>query len=220
MNVKDIRRSNMRALCKSVGGIRAMAKVTGKSQSQMSQLIGINPTKNIGDRIAATVEKVFKKPSGWLDGLNPGVAEPEIEYQLTSHFVNHQPVPLVTWEQAKKWLKGKGSELPKSYLRMLAATSDTSNKSIALEIDNDTMENSVGTTFPVGSIIIIDTKADVYNGAYVIAKLPDGNITFKQYIQDGSHYFLKPLNPRYSFIEIPSTSVIVGVVRQLMMEFP
>lgn len=67
MNVKVIRRENMRALAKSAGGISKLALRLGKSQSQISHLIGTSPIKNIGDKVAAQIEAVFGKPPGWLD---------------------------------------------------------------------------------------------------------------------------------------------------------
>lgn len=67
MNVKSIRRENVRALAKSVGGISRLAIRLNKSQSQVSHLIGTSPIKNIGDKIASQIEIIFGKPAGWLD---------------------------------------------------------------------------------------------------------------------------------------------------------
>ncbi|MEM1243461.1 MAG: hypothetical protein AAGG80_01430, partial [Pseudomonadota bacterium] len=67
MNVKDIRRINLRSLAQKVGGITSVAKILGKSQSQISHLIGANPVKNIGDNLAQQIERCFNKPPGWLD---------------------------------------------------------------------------------------------------------------------------------------------------------
>src|ERR1700730_396329 len=100
MNVKHTRRENMRALSRSIGGISALAKRLGKSQSQISQLIGITPAKNIGDKIAAQVEKSFNKPLGWLDKDHYGVQETQAVYAIApeSQMQVHW-IPVIPWEK-------------------------------------------------------------------------------------------------------------------------
>ena len=62
MNIKDIRRKNLRKLARLVGGITDLSEHLDRSQSQISHLIGNSPIKNIGDRLASHIEKVFNKP--------------------------------------------------------------------------------------------------------------------------------------------------------------
>lgn len=71
MDVYKIRLLNLRALARQEGGITALADRLDKSQSRISQLIGINPIKNIGSRTAREVERKFKKSEGWMDQLHP-----------------------------------------------------------------------------------------------------------------------------------------------------
>lgn len=67
MKREDIRRKNARALAESVGGIAEFGRKTEMETSQVSQIIGKNPTKNIGNLIAARIEKAFELPEGALD---------------------------------------------------------------------------------------------------------------------------------------------------------
>lgn len=55
------------------GAITAAAERLGKSQGQVSHFGGKSPIKNIGDDIAAEIEKAWVKPLGWLD--QPGREE-------------------------------------------------------------------------------------------------------------------------------------------------
>jgi|APCry1669188910_1035180.scaffolds.fasta_scaffold01553_11 hypothetical protein len=71
MDITEIRRKNARYLSTTVGGINAFSEKTGKSQSQISSLIGKSPIKNIGNKIACEIEKAFHKPKGWLDNVHP-----------------------------------------------------------------------------------------------------------------------------------------------------
>ncbi len=104
MNSKDIRRENLRALAKSIGGITALARMLGKSQSQISHLIGQNPIKNIGDRLAGQIEKVFSKAHGWLDHEHPELVKLlGIDSSLQKRGFNIEWVPLI---HCNKFLTG------------------------------------------------------------------------------------------------------------------
>jgi len=67
MDIKEIRRKNMRALSEQIGGIPAMAEKLDKDQNQIRHLIGNNPSRGIGHKIARELEAAFSKPTGWLD---------------------------------------------------------------------------------------------------------------------------------------------------------
>ncbi|NOV24183.1 hypothetical protein E5S69_11735 [Cupriavidus necator] len=63
----EIRRENARLLANEVGQPADLARRLGMSDSQMGQLIGRNPVRNIGPRVARRIEEVCGKPEGWLD---------------------------------------------------------------------------------------------------------------------------------------------------------
>lgn len=67
MAIEDIRRENARVLAKKAGGPARFAEKTGMSDSQVSQIIGKNPTKNIGGNVARKIEDAFSLPKGWMD---------------------------------------------------------------------------------------------------------------------------------------------------------
>lgn len=59
---------NFRALIGTANGaITAAAQRLKKPQGQVSHFGGRNPTKVIGDQIAAEIEEAWGLPSGWLD---------------------------------------------------------------------------------------------------------------------------------------------------------
>lgn len=74
MKREDIRRENARALAETAGGLAAFARLTGMEPSQVSQLIGKKPSKNIGNMIAQRIERAFGLTDGQLD--HHAVAEP------------------------------------------------------------------------------------------------------------------------------------------------
>ncbi|MET3135288.1 phage repressor protein C with HTH and peptisase S24 domain [Oxalobacteraceae bacterium GrIS 1.11] len=67
MKREDIRRENARALAAKVGGLAEFGRKTGMENSQVSQLIGKTPTKNIGNMIAQRIESAFELEVGSLD---------------------------------------------------------------------------------------------------------------------------------------------------------
>jgi transcriptional regulator with XRE-family HTH domain len=71
--IDKINLENARFLAKSLAspgaetGIAAFANKLDMSVSQASQLLGANPTKNIGRSMARRIENAFSLPAGWLD---------------------------------------------------------------------------------------------------------------------------------------------------------
>lgn len=60
-----------------------------------------------------------------------------------------------------------------------------------------------GKTYPSGCVIYIDPEqaGGVTSGDRVIAKLiNDNSVTFKVFVEDAGHRYLKPLNPQYPII--------------------
>ncbi len=211
MNVKDIRRENMRALARSIGGISAIADKMGKSQGQISHLIGSTPIKNIGDRIAAQVEEAFDKPPGWLDKPHPEVSE------TAAYYDNYQTVPLIYWEQIQTWRQKDQFDREEVRYWVGSSIARMSTHAFAVEVQDDSMEASSGVSFPIGSIILVDPDIKASSGAFVVASTNKAvKPTFKQFILDGGKHLLKPLNPRYPIHDLSSSYEIYGVVRQVM----
>lgn len=67
MTREEIRRENARSLADSVGGQTEFGRALNMVPSQVNQLIGKTPVKNIGNSIAKRIEQAFNKPDGWLD---------------------------------------------------------------------------------------------------------------------------------------------------------
>lgn len=67
MKREDVRRENARELARTIGGLAEFGRTLEMEGSQVSQLIGKNPVKNIGNSIARRIERAFSKPEGWID---------------------------------------------------------------------------------------------------------------------------------------------------------
>lgn len=221
MNVKEIRKQNMRMLAELIGGITPMANLLGKSQSQISHLIGKKPIKNIGDRIAAQIEVVFNKPHGWMDHIHQS-PDDEIIYKnkRDEKFVPCF-VPLLSWSQVGNWPNEKTKQVAEGGAQHIPVIAKLSKYAFAVRVQGDSMESpSGGVSFPDGCIIIADPDYVASNRTFVVARVGnEKEATFKQLITDGNKRYLKPLNPRYPIIEVSGAVTYCGVVRQMFMEF-
>lgn len=63
----EICRENARALARDVGGVSRLAEMISVSPSQMSQIIGPNPVRNMGAPTSRRIEQAFNLPEGWMD---------------------------------------------------------------------------------------------------------------------------------------------------------
>jgi len=78
MTREIVRRENARALAAKIGGPAEFARKTEMSDSQVSQIIGKTPKKNIGNIIAKRIEDAFGLPCGWLDNSQLELSEDEL----------------------------------------------------------------------------------------------------------------------------------------------
>lgn len=220
MNVKEIRRKNLRGLARAIGGVTQLAKHLGKTQSQISHLIGTNPVKNIGDRFASHVEKIFEKSTGWLDQEHHDIQEASGIYHATPLRRAYFQVPIISWREAEAWLKAPEQYTAKSFSSTIIVSIQLSPQAFALKVDGDIMESTYSTSFPRESMIILDTDQPAQNGSYVLAKIAnETGLIFRQLIIDGNKRYLKPLNLRYPIIELPAQGMIYAIVKMMLMEF-
>lgn len=70
MDINEIRLENARSLAKKLDPeypIKALATKLDKATSLISNYIGKNPTKRIGNQVARDIELAFDLPRGWMD---------------------------------------------------------------------------------------------------------------------------------------------------------
>ena len=122
-------------------------------------------------------------------------------------------VPLISWVQAGDWSDAIDNLTPGEGER-ITTTYKPRKHTYGLRIKGDSMEPK----FPMGCIVIVEPDEAPHNGSYVIVRQNGDEATFKQYIEDGSTKYLKPLNDRYPIMELRKDAVFCGVVKQMTME--
>lgn len=218
MNSKDIRRENLRALAKSIGGITQLAKKLKKSQSQISHLIGQNPIKNVGDRLASQIENEFNKPHGWLDHEHPELIKlMNMDDALQKRGFNIEWVPLILWQQVAYWLNQEEniSNLVQEYLPV---DFQVSSKAFALKLQNDAIFGVLQVNPAPFLKAIIEPQQHPKHGDFILASIGvDEILTMRQFIVENDMNKLKTLDGGSSWIEVDAKVKIIGVVKQIIM---
>jgi phage repressor protein C with HTH and peptisase S24 domain len=200
MTIADIRRANARALAKQVGTAAAFGERVGMDGSQVSQIIGKNPVKDIGNAIARRIETSFGKPKGWMDVAHDSAGTiSKVQDEETPHDIGRATHPhrrraadfgLVSEEDSTvpvgriEYWKAKGScgggflnyeELPKGHLVKEYTFFQKYNlkpeNAFAIYADGDSMAEFIVD----GDIVIFDkSKTQPRSGQIFCIQHPDG----------------------------------------------
>lgn len=216
MESKEIRKANLESLIEKKklesGMTKAQfAELVDTSPATLSQLMGDNPNRNIGDKMARKIEVALNLPYGWMDILHSGVSEPNVAYRGLNDTRGSYPV--ISWVSAGQWMEAVEPYHRRSIDRWYDTSVTCSEDSFWLDVKGDSMTSPAGLSIPEGAAILIDPEVEPINGKLVVAKLDgDNEATFKKLVIDAGRRFLKPLNPQYPMVEINGNCRIIGVV--------
>lgn len=219
MDISDTRRENLRSHAIGAAGARGwlawLADKLERSPSQISQIVGTTPSRNIGGKLAREIEERLALAHGALDAQT--VKEVRQEYgENFEPGPNVREVPLISWVQAGAWREIQDNFHPGEAERMVLATKRVGPRSYAVRVVGDSMEPR----FPQGCVLIVDPDKTPEHGSPVIVRLENTQeATFKLLQLDGPRRYLKPINSGYgSLIPITEAAVITGVVVQMFMD--
>ncbi|CNJ91732.1 prophage repressor protein [Yersinia intermedia] len=205
---EEIRRENARKLRDSAGGNNSFAVLLDREPTQISRIIGKNPTKKIGDDMARHIEKCFSLPDGWLDqehqttNVVPDVADTDLKIHM---------VPVISWVQAGAWTEIGYSEVDLSLLDTYPCPVPCGPMTYILRVIGDSMIDE----YRPGEMIFVDPEVAPMHGDDVIAIMIDsGETTFKRLVEDGGKKYLKALNANWpeQYITINGNCSIIGTV--------
>lgn len=208
--IDEIRRDNARTLRDSVGGNKSFATMLDREATQISRIIGRNPSKRIGDDLARHIEKCFQLPMGWLDqehqttnvAPTTDVFKTEVEFQL---------VPVISWVQAGAWTEIGYSEVDLSTAETFPCPVPCGPMTYILRVIGDSMIEE----YRPGDMIFVDPEVVPVHGDDVIALMHEsGETTFKRLVEDGSQKYLKALNKSWpdQYLKIDGNCSIIGTV--------
>lgn len=188
----------------------------GVSQSELARFVGVSPQSVqlwVKDSTTPKDDKLERC------ALFFNLSQSSLKYGDGSNVVPdntvYPAVPLISWVQAGMWADIVDNYTPGSADDLRPAyTSKPGRLSFALRVEGDSMVSHNHTSFPEGTILIVDPARAPAPGDYVIAKdVETQQATFKRLMQDGGRWFLKPLNPSYPIIPIDDPAIrVIGVV--------
>lgn len=202
---------------------RAIA-LSGKKKGEIAALCGVANSAVTqwisGESKSLRPENLYAlaKATGFrAEWLAIGEGE-EVEPSESNVGAARQPVesfryPVISWVAAGAWAEAVEPFPPGFSDRYELSDYDSKGPAFWLEVKGDSMTSPVGTSITEGTLILVDTEADVQSGKLVVAKLADSDqATFKKLVDDGGRRFLKPLNPAYPTEMLAEDCRIVGVV--------
>lgn len=210
--------------------IRAKRKELKLTQQALAELAGVNRVtvtgwekddyQPNGANLQALADALKCDPT-WLVS---GKGEPSNPPELKAVSVSVRQVPLISWVQAGSWTATDSVMSGDEPITWLYTTATVSEKAFALRVRGDSMTNPSGKpTIPEDSIVIVEPEMSdiaLVNGKIVVAHVDGGTeATLKKFVEDYPHRYLVPLNPNYKTIECDGNCRIVGVVKQVIMEF-
>ncbi|MBP8005840.1 MAG: LexA family transcriptional regulator [Acinetobacter sp.] len=224
--IHEIRLSNARKLMNDSGLSRSeFADKIEMSYSLLSQYIGKNPTKNIGDETAEKIEHAFGKPKGFLDQAGNGdsgisTISEDKKFESNVSFISTplREIPLLDYVQA-----GLFHDVGYDGLNPIGSTWTTyagSKPECVFSLKVEGM--SMSPIFMPGDEIIVDGSLEAKPGSLVIAQEVKHGVaktTFKKYRVIGVNEFgvdvieLVPLNPDFPTLNSLQIDIsIIGVV--------
>lgn len=218
MTVKNNRRNNLRLLSQALGGIAELANFLGKSPSQISHLIGTYVSKNIGDRLAAEIERAFAKPPGWLDGNYTGNEEEVIATAVPPAACYR--IPVLKKQEVVNWvLHPNKRSFANDAHEYIYTSVQVSSAAYAYQIQADSMENTEGgVSFPKGSMVIADPNVPMRDNNFILVRLDrELEPMLRQVVHMKARVYLQALNSRYPLIEYQEHYLHCGVVKAGMM---
>ncbi|GAA0327949.1 S24 family peptidase [Morganella psychrotolerans] len=209
--IDQIRADNTRTLRDAIGGNTAFSARINREPTQVSRLIGINPTKRIGNTIARHIEECFDLVTGWLDQEHPEKIQSNDEYITPLNHLKIRHVPLLTRQQAATASTTKSTAAHNNHGEYYACPVPCGKNTFALAVTGDAMAPD----YTSGEIAFIDPNISPSEGDTVLAcSAGNGEIIFRQFMNDGYTAILKSVNPDWpnQYIEITDNIELMGTV--------
>lgn len=119
--------------------------------------------------------------------------------------------PLVSWRDGFEWATSSEAFFPFENAKEYCSDANPAGEAFWLPVHGDAMASCGNPSFPEGSMILVDPRCVMISGKYYAYSLGrSGDFTFKQYIEDAGHKYLKPLNNNYRTVELGEEHILIG----------
>lgn len=184
MTIADIRRNNARLLAKKTGTRTAFGHLLEMDSSQVSQIIGKNPAKDIGNSIARRIEAACGKPRGWMDVAHEGPDGTTAQEHMEQHTRKVSNVVTIHGDIEIPQYKDKGGSMGAGLLLR-----DQPGEIHGWRVTSEWLAKNVKNHSGIGNLAIVTGFGDSMRGMFNSGDplLVDRGITSVEY--DGVYFF-------------------------------
>lgn len=184
-----------------------LAAAIGVKQ-QAIQRIEAGKVKSSG--YVVQMAKVLGVPAEWL-----AMGSTDCEIPIVNKLSTNQFLPIIKWSELSNLTEALANNT-----ETVAAISKVGPKSFATYVPDESMHSSDGTKlgFHRNDLLLIDGSRTPNDGDFVIAKR-QGQILFRQYVNDGTGAYLRAFNSQYESLSCNSTTKFYGVVVNRVTSF-
>jgi SOS-response transcriptional repressor LexA len=185
-----------------------LAKVTGRSRALVNLWVN-GPAESMDYEAAVKIGVKYGYSVDWLMlGKGPKTSKGRTPGQrnVSPGPDTNRKAPLISWVQAGRFTEPAAvHQVSEDEVRGYFMPKRGGENVYCLRVEGDSMTSPYGRSYPAGCIIFVDPdQRTPNNGARVIAKLNGtSEVTFKTFVTEAGHSFLKPLNPQYPPISAP-----------------
>lgn len=193
--------------------LNELMDATGSNPTELARLTGIaQPTVHrilsgqSDDPKLSNLRKLARALGTTLSQLEAGTAEPMVKEEAAQYSANTD-VPVFNLRDIEN-----GYDQP---LFRMPCPVEHSHSTYAAKVHDNTMEASMGPSYPEGSIIFVDPEraAEAQNGDLVVFRLSEsGVVGFKRLVDNETVRGLEPLNIRYPMVPQQDFEVIGLVI--------
>lgn len=176
------------------------------------------PSHELLKRIMAVLDLEFVNSATDPAMGSGGFLTSVLDHLITNVSLSDQPTlslklyPLIEWEQAKDWAESPDKLKLGDKTVFIASLENAGENGFWMDVHGDVMTCSGNPSFPEGSRILVQPRAEVISGKYYVVITETGEQTFRQYVEDAGCRYLRPLNPNYRTVEIVGDCTFVGRV--------
>jgi SOS-response transcriptional repressor LexA len=141
-------------------------------------------------------------PDAADDYPQASTGSPNSPMALAAGLVLTRSIPVISWNQAAMWTEETDVAAPGYANGWLPFLLEEGDKTYAVRVKDDSMTTPSGPrSYPEGSFVFIDPmRRTPLSSTRVIARLADGALVFRVFMEEGSRRWLRALNPGYPLI--------------------
>lgn len=198
-----------------------LARITGVPQPTVHRMVtGTCPRPHKSS--LKPIAKHFDITIDQLKGLEP---IPGLNMYKLESTDGWSTLPLVDWKHLSTWPKAEfdfqltdsGVQTQKRAQTMTYSDASLSNKAFAaylLEVDD-----AMARLFPVGSLLIFDPLKEKTAHCYILVRLANGTVLFRQYLPQGEQAAYTNSAPAQTPTPLSQGDEIIGVLAQARIDY-